>query len=193
MDKLGREGPHPDTVVPLIRWFAQRRGRTLKPGQLRFLQQRTLTNLNLFSGRADETAALAVISHPPHDELLLYFARRTPGGSTWEIGGHTTTPIGNPPMLPYVARTMTAGGRLIFAILATHPQVGAARVTLGDGAVLEDRITNGSALIFAAMESAQQWSREALVQVLDVNGAELKSTTWWVDPTRKPPDLVAPG
>jgi len=163
--------------------------------QLEVLQQRTHFGRQQPRGQAGQTMAisvcLAILRGPDsaNQSLALFEAARMEGETAWEIVGAAATPIGNPPLKPLVT-VMSVAPRVSISYGATVyvPEAASIQLRLANGVIAEDRVSNGSMLLFVPFDSSRAWERDADLSIMDVNGNEILSGSIRVSPER--PDHI---
>lgn len=207
MDPIGRAGPHPDLVQLVVDHLERSRQRramervaserrvSLSPvttGQIEVLQQRTFQNHEtLRFGRRSESAWLALLRQEETLFVVLCLAA-SENNTNWRIAQLSVRllAVGNPPELPPYFQTALGGlGRYVLGVLVRSPEVTKVRLKLADGTILEDNVSNSSALLFVTFRSAEQWSGEATLEILDRGGRLILSERKWVHPDANPPDM----
>jgi hypothetical protein len=194
---LAKDFPHPDLLSLLVdhaeaqrlTWQAAGYSMPVTPitaSQLTILQQRSFhSRITLDHESRPESAVLARLQLNHIVYLILAAIAQRDG--EWYIEQIAQKVLDLGASKPFKNMILGGLGRHIVGTVSRSPEIAAIRLTFADGCVLEDRLVDGSALLFAAFDSPEQWAQEATFQIIDRHGRVIASEHHWVNPYERPP------
>lgn len=191
---LGKEGPHPDIMDPLLERISEAYSEMLPSegiAELRFdevqiLQKRTLYGLRWSSLQGqgwsydqavvnvDVSVGLAVCSPSGgRKQMVLYQAHRLPDRD-WGIARLGFSKLEEPPKKPWTSiPKLSRGFGIAWGVLTHSPDVGKGRITLENGYISESPVSNSSFLLFVPFHTAELWASSVRFGFYDTLGREI--------------------
>jgi len=202
---LGKQGPHPDLIPPLVGTLSQYPFQNNNVGEsdIQIVQQRTLYDVTWSrwsrdgivtkSGTLNVSAGLAVSAPQGGRKQLVGFgAMRLPDRESWGIAQTDAAWIEDPPKLPLTGCFLAMQGSWIgVGGLVYSPDFGRVRMTLADGQAFESTVLGGSFFVLVPCDSAELWSSRMTVTYYATDGREVRMDPYDLGPL-DPNDLRRP-